>query len=290
MDFNLDKAILSSIYYFTSDGIFILDKEWRIVSLNRAAEAISGWDKSDVTSTRLCTELFICYDKDGNQLCEEGCPKQSVMETKKPLNSLDVKIMTRSGQPVFLPGLSVFIPGEGGASYAAIIIRDEIEKQLMEERLLSCERLDPLTQLYHRQYFEDLYNIEAKRLQRHGGIVALLMLDVAQLRDINGKLGHKKGDEVLRAVGKIIKKTIREVDIASRYGDDEFIILLYGVDEIKAQSFIQRLRENVAKWNQVEKFPSQVRLNMCLMVEDRDFDSLLGRIKGIIDEHKGIPL
>ncbi len=289
MSFDLSKASLNNIFNFSSDCIFILDKDWKIVAMNHVAEVISGWHMPEVVSMRLCTELFICYDKDGNQLCDSGCPKLSVMQSHNNSDSLDIKVTSRSGQPFILPGLAVAVGCEGD-SYVAILIRDEIEKQLLEERLLSHERLDPLTQLYHRQYFEDLYNIEAKRLQRHGGTVALLMLDVDGLRGFNNRHGHRAGDDVLRGVGKIIKKTIREVDIASRYGDDEYIILLYGVDEVKAQSFVYRLKENMEKWKHSENIPSPVSLNMCLLVADREFESLLGKIKSIIDEHKGVPL
>src|SRR3972149_10328908 len=143
--------------------------------------------------------------KDGNQLCDGACPKVSVIDSQKSIDSLYVKITDRSGQPFILPGLAVSV-GCDEESFAALSIKNEIDRQLLEERLLSLERLDPLTQLYHRQYFEDLYNIEAKRLQRHGGTLALLMLDVEGLRELNNRHGHRIGDDVLRGVGKVIKE------------------------------------------------------------------------------------
>ncbi len=289
MSFDLNRASLTNIFNNSSDCIFVVDKEWKIVEMNGVAETISGWRKSEVLSMHLCTELFICYDKDGNQLCDAGCPKAAVIDSKVSSDLLDVKVTDRSGQPFILSGLAVRVTCDDEL-FAAIIIQNEIDKQLLEERLLSLERLDPLTQLYHRQYFEDLFNIEARRLQRHGGTIALLMLDVEGLRELNNRHGHRIGDDILRGIGKVIKMTIREVDIASRYGDDEYVILLYGVDEPKGQAFVQRLRENMLKWNTSENIPSIVKLNMCLLIEDRDFQSLLEKIKNIIDERKGIPL
>ena len=293
--FDLDHLNLKDIYNYASDAIFILDKEWRIVNLNYTAETITGWAKHDVEFKRLCSELFICFGMDSNQLCDEGCPKLSVMQTKNPSEPIEVKINTKTGQSVILNGLCVLVPENSDAeteknSYVAVIVKNELEKQQLEESLLSGERLDPLTQLYHRQYFDELFNIEAKRAQRHGGFVTLLMLDIVKLRDRNNSLGNKAGDEVLKGIGKVIKKTIREVDIAGRYGDDEYIILLYGVDEIKSQSFIQRLRDNVRKWNQSGENPTEVSINMCLKVLERDFDGLLEKMKYSIDEHNGVPL
>jgi len=292
MDFDLNNLILKDVFNFASDGIFILDKEWKIVAMNYAAETISGWTKSEVESQRLCTEIFLCFDQEGNQICEGSCPKQTVMQEKAggAMDSLEVKVMTKSGQPVILSGQWVSIPETAGASYAAIMIKNDIEKLYLEERLLAGERLDPLTHLYHRQYFEELYHIEARRAQRHGGTVALLMLDIEKLQEINNKLGSKAGDEVLKGAGKVINETIRDVDVAARYGEDEYIILLYGADEIKAQKFIQRLREKIQKWNGTKKIPIEVRFNTSLMVSDRDFEVLPERMKEIIDGHKGVPL
>lgn len=292
MDFDLNNLILKDVFNFTSDGIFILDKEWKIVAMNYAAETISGWTKSEVESQRLCSEIFLCFDQEGNQICEGSCPKQTVMQEKAggAVDSLEVKVMTKSGQPVILSGRCVSIPATAGASYAAIMIKNDIEKLYLEERLLAGERLDPLTHLYHRQYFEELYNIEAKRARRHGGTLALLMLDVEKLREINNKLGSKAGDEILKGAGKVIKETIRDVDVAARYGEDEYIVLLYGADEVKAQSVIQRLRERIQKWNQTKKIPIEAKFNMCLMVSDQDFEVLPERMKEIIDGHKGVPL
>lgn len=300
--FSLDNLNLKDTYNYSSDAIFILDKEWKIVAMNHTAEEITGWAKSDVEFKRLCTELFICFGRDSNQLCDEGCPKLSVMLKKNPSEPIDIKINTKTGQSVILPGLCVLVQEKGDTRieksskesesdcYVAVMVKNELTEQQLEEKLLSGERLDPLTQLYHRQYFDELFNIEVKRAQRHGGIVTLLMLDIERLREINNRLGNKAGDEVLKGIGRVIKKTIREVDIAGRYGDDEYIILLYGVDESKAQSFVQRLRDNVRKWNQSGKNPSEVNLNMCLMILERDFEGLLERMKSTIDEHKGVQL
>ncbi|MBI5192249.1 MAG: diguanylate cyclase [Nitrospirae bacterium] len=286
--FNINNLNLKDIFYNSSDAIFILDKEWRIVAMNHAAEEVTGWSNAEVASMRLCTEIFICFGSASNQLCDEGCPKQSVMLTKDTSESFDVKVTAKSGHSVILPGVCVLLSGNNDSnSYAAVIVKNELEKQQLEERLMSGERLDPLTQLYHRQYFDELFHIEAKRAQRHGGFVTLLMIDIERLREINQRLGTKSGDEVLKGIGKLIRKTIREVDIAGRYGDDEYIILLYGVDEIKAQGFIQRLRENLKKWNNSNKLSIEVKLNMNLVVLERDFDGLLERMKDTIDEHKG---
>lgn len=288
--FNLDNLNLKNVYNYASDAIFILDKEWRVVTMNHTAEGITGWAKSEVESMRLCTELFICYGMDNNQLCDDGCPKQAVMIKGNNSEPIEVKLTTKSGQSVILPGLCVLVPRDTSNTYVAVIVRNEIEKQQLDERLLSGERLDPLTQLYHRQYFEELYNIEVKRAQRHGGFVTLVMLDIEKLREINSSLGNKAGDDVLKGIGKVIKKSIREVDIAGRYGADEYIVLLYGVDEQKAKSVMARFRENVRKWSQSEKLSFEVKLNMCLMVLERDFDGLLERMKYSLDEHKGVSL
>jgi len=287
---DLQSLKLQDIFNYISDGIFILDREWRIEAMNSAAEDISKWKKSEVESMRLCTEIFICFDKEGNQLCENGCPKQEIMRTGEPYENIDIKVMTKNGRALMLPGCGVLLSTDITNDYVGIIIKDEREKQILEEKLLSGERLDPLTQLYHRQYFEELFNIETKRAQRHGGKITILMLDVEGLRNINVQYGNRTGDEILKGLGQVIKNSIREVDVASRYGEDEFVILLYGIDEIRAKSFIKRLRDNINRWRESIKIPPKVKLNMCLLVSERDFEDMLNQAKRRLREHAGEPL
>ncbi|MBI5198242.1 MAG: GGDEF domain-containing protein, partial [Nitrospirae bacterium] len=149
------------------------------------------------------------------------------------------------------------------------------------------ERRDPLTGLFHRQYFEELYGIELRRAKRHGGVVALLMLDVRDLHGINSRHGDHAGDKVLKEIGRMLRKNVREVDIAGRFGDDEFVILLYGADDSRAKVFIRRLKQALEKVNHSGMFPQSVQLDYSLEVADQDHDLLLGRLRETMKKGQG---
>src|SRR5437762_6847689 len=86
--------------------------------------------------------------------------------------------------------------------------------------------MDPLTQLANRRYFEERLLEEVQRAKRHESPLSLVMLDLDDFKKINDQYGHPAGDEALRITARIIRQTIRTIDVACRYGGEEFAIIL----------------------------------------------------------------
>ncbi|HEY8921318.1 MAG TPA: GGDEF domain-containing protein, partial [Candidatus Limnocylindria bacterium] len=86
---------------------------------------------------------------------------------------------------------------------------------------------------------------EVQRTRRSGRGFCVLMIDLDGLKAINDSLGHLRGDDVLRAVGRVINGSIRTVDSAYRYGGDEFLILLPETEFIGAYVVAEKIREGV---------------------------------------------
>lgn len=131
------------------------------------------------------------------------------------------------------------------------------QKQLITEliRRETAERLaviDPLTEMYNRRYIMRAIASETARADRQNSQFAFLMIDLDDFKRANDALGHLAGDRILRELSALLRKTFRTSDIISRFGGDEFLVLLIESDQEMAVRAAERLQEAVAEWNKGE--------------------------------------
>jgi len=112
--------------------------------------------------------------------------------------------------------------------------------------LLHASLTDKLTNLYNFGFFNNRIKEEISRSNRYRRPVGLIMIDIDHFKNFNDTYGHEKGNEVLKMVSKVVKESIRQSDIAFRYGGEEFAVLL---PETSTETRItaNRLREQVEK-------------------------------------------
>ena len=114
------------------------------------------------------------------------------------------------------------------------------QRKILEDRLRDLSYRDQLTGLYNRRFFDE----EIKRLDKEEYLpISIIMADVNGLKLINDSFGHFTGDELLKSIANIIKKGIRENDIACRLSGDEFVIILPKTTEEEAEKVVNRFRE-----------------------------------------------
>lgn len=111
------------------------------------------------------------------------------------------------------------------AHYASVVIERSVFYKKTEE-LKRISTLDPLTGLVNRRQFEERLVEEIERAKRHGLVLSLVMIDLDDFKKINDEFGHLAGDEALRTAAQVIRQTIRAIDVACRYGGEEFAIIL----------------------------------------------------------------
>ncbi len=104
---------------------------------------------------------------------------------------------------------------------------------------------DPLTDLYNRRFMEESLYRELRRATREGGNVGVLMIDLDHLKELNDAFGHAAGDAALRTIGELLRSAIRVEDIASRFGGDEFVVILPGASLGDTRQRAETLREAV---------------------------------------------
>lgn len=107
---------------------------------------------------------------------------------------------------------------------------------------LALSRTDPLTGLFNRSQLFVTLEQEVSRTRRSDRGFCVLMIDVDGLKAINDSAGHLRGDDVLRALGAVIRGSIRTVDSAYRYGGDEFVVLLPETDIVGAFVVAEKIR------------------------------------------------
>jgi len=94
------------------------------------------------------------------------------------------------------------------------------------EVLEQLSATDGLTQLFNHRHFQAQFSREAKRAERTGGPLCLVLADVDDFKLLNDRLGHSAGDRVLQEIAKAMRDQIRETDYLARYGGEEFVLLL----------------------------------------------------------------
>ncbi|MFZ3208970.1 MAG: sensor domain-containing diguanylate cyclase [Geobacteraceae bacterium] len=102
---------------------------------------------------------------------------------------------------------------------------------------------DSLTGLHNHRYFQQIYTQELTRAKRYKKPLSVVMMDVDDFKKFNDTYGHYSGDLVLKAIGKIIMRTMRRIDYAFRYGGEEFILILPDTRLAGALLVAERLRE-----------------------------------------------
>jgi diguanylate cyclase (GGDEF)-like protein len=133
-------------------------------------------------------------------------------------------------------------------------------------RLLSRTAPDPLTVLAGRRTFHDQYRRLAAGARRRCSSVILLSLDVHHLKEINDHFGYAMGDEVLRAVADALVESTRTTDLVSRYGSDEFAVLLVDAGHDQVEVIIDRVTSKLADLGQRRALPRKVECSIGIAV------------------------
>lgn len=128
------------------------------------------------------------------------------------------------------------------ADHAAIAVGNaRLHRAVQREALV-----DGLTGLGNRRPCEDALKREVARAKRLGDPLAVIVADLDDFKAVNDAHGHPTGDKVLREFAEALKATVREVDVASRWGGEEFVVVLPGTDEAGGARVAERIREEFA--------------------------------------------
>jgi diguanylate cyclase (GGDEF)-like protein len=121
------------------------------------------------------------------------------------------------------------------------------EQRRARDAAIRLSTVDSLTGLYNRTFFFTALDREIARGDRSGRAFCLLMLDLDDLKAVNDRFGHVAGDQVLRGVADVVRGGVRKIDVAARYGGDEFVALLPETDPTGGWVLAEKIRLTVAE-------------------------------------------
>lgn len=127
------------------------------------------------------------------------------------------------------------------------LTREIEERKKVQAELERIVTLDPLTSLFNRRHFFELTQQELERSRRYNRPISIIMLDIDHFKQVNDRFGHLVGDRVIVEVARRIQKALRRIDLACRYGGEEFAILLPETNLHQAEMVATRLWQLVTR-------------------------------------------
>ena len=220
------NSVLAATLESTADGILVVDRDGHISSWNRRFAEMWHFPP-EAFETREVEHLMVGAFE---QLTDPAAVVARVQELHVDVEAeshdviefVDGRVFERDSLPQRIDGEVV------GRVWS---FRDMTEQRLLQDELAHQAFHDPLTGLANQALFRDRVTVAAARLERHGGQLAVLFIDLDDFKTVNDSLGHSAGDALLVTVSRRLSSCLRPGDTAARLGGDEFAVLIDELDD-----------------------------------------------------------
>jgi diguanylate cyclase (GGDEF)-like protein/PAS domain S-box-containing protein len=189
-------------------------------------------------------DILRFFYPDDRELLSENIKK--IYRKKEVEGPLEIRMIHKNEEIMYMEVLSTLIQYEGNPAIL-ITLRDITERKKTEAELKRLVITDDLSGLYNQRYFYIEISKEIERAKRHERALALLLIDIDKFKDFNDKYGHWEGDYVLKKIGEILLKNVRDIDMSFRYGGEEFAVILPDTHSKLAIKVAERIRKAVGK-------------------------------------------
>jgi len=146
---------------------------------------------------------------------------------------------------------------------------NRLQLQTANTQLRTLSRTDGLTGLLNRKTWENELEHEYRRFQRHHHHSCMIMFDIDHFKNVNDSYGHPTGDEVIRQTASALLNSLRDIDIAGRYGGEEFAVILVDTNAEGALVVAERLRQKIESLV-IEHDEHKVRYTISLGIAELD--------------------
>lgn len=242
---DLHKRILDNL----NDGVYMTDADRRVSYWNRGAQRITGFTSEEVVGSHCWDNILQHVDGEGQSLCTNGCALSKTL-IEGSSHEMEVYLHHKEGHrvPVRL-WVSPILDDTGAVVGAVEVFTDNFASRQAEERIAELERmayLDTLTGVANRRFAEIQIRVSLDEMDRYGWSFGLILLDINRFKEINDRHGHLVGDRVLKTVAATLTGSSRPFDTVSRWGGDEFLIIVKRVTREQVAKIAEKYEKLVS--------------------------------------------
>jgi diguanylate cyclase (GGDEF)-like protein/PAS domain S-box-containing protein len=258
----VDKKFYQDLLDQMSDGVYFVTMDRRITYWNGGAERMTGYSAQEVLGHSCAEGILRHVNGAGRQLCLLGCPLLAVMEDGKPREA-HVYLHHKDGQrvPVMVRGQALRDSDGEIVGSVEVFSNREVNPYAGTRQDRKDDSLDSVTGLGTRRFGELHLQALMQAVSEQATTLGLLYVDADHFKDVNDTFGHKTGDAVLRMVSQSLVNGLRRGDMPVRWGGEEFLALLPGIDEAGLAAVAERVRMMVENsW--IQQGETQVRVTV----------------------------
>lgn len=218
----------------------------------------SAQGKSDLTEVLSTIEESSVRVESDTQLKEYSLLNPNLLIIEQASNLKDVLMTTKFSCPVLFVGpvfTDIVVRAEGYDFINTPINKDELLIRVkallkikdLKDTLSVVTTTDELTGLHNRKYLHDRLDAEISRAKRYKTQLSCLLFDIDFFKVVNDMYGYDWGDVLLRSLADKLKQLVRKEDVLTRYGDEEFLLVLPNTPEENAFLFAERFRRDIEK-------------------------------------------
>lgn len=236
----LYKSLLDHVY----EGIYFVDVNRKISFWNQGAVRITGFCAEEIVGRHCYDNILNHVDDNGNKLCFGGCPLHATIEDGINRDAR-VYLHHKSGHRVTVKVRTIPLTDNGITIGAVELFVDEAGEfadsfELGELREIAYR--DQLTGLPNRRFLNQQLMSQLDMAQKLETTFGIAFVDIDFFKNVNDTYGHLTGDETLKMLTKTLTSGLRSSDILGRWGGEEFILILPGVDSGNISFICEKLR------------------------------------------------
>jgi diguanylate cyclase (GGDEF)-like protein/PAS domain S-box-containing protein len=239
------REILNNLY----EGVYIVDVNRQITFWNRSAENITGFSSEEITGRSCYNNILNHVDEEGNSLCLGGCPLHKTIVDGQDREAV-VYLHHKNGHrvPVAVRTVPLYVDGKvTGAIEIFSNSASQVEVMNRIEELQNIALHDHLTGLPNRRYLDAFLTSRSKEARDLKIPFSVAMFDIDFFKNVNDTHGHDIGDLVLKMVADTLSGVFRKSDCLGRWGGEEFLAVLPGIEKQDLLALLRKAKMLVEK-------------------------------------------